>query len=706
MDSLLLRYFLLFLIISCSISSFQATTDSLDVLALQDMYISLNKPGQLKGWTTQGGDPCEQSWTGVECSGSSVIHIKLRGLGLEGHPGGQLFNLHNLKIFDISLNNIQGQIPDNLPPNVIQLNLSSNKFLLGIPQSLSYLRNLRHLNLSHNLLAGPIGSVFKGLEELKEMDLSYNKFSGDLPSSFASLTNLTKLYLQNNELTGSVVYLSDLGLTDLNIQDNHFSGIIPQHFQTIPNLWMGGNRFSIEGANVTWNFPFDKDPKEQSINSPPISESSAMEKNPSGGMHLKKKKGKSKGIIALGVGGAAFFIALLGFGIALHLKRHPQYLPDRLNNSRSMHSFPDQSPGRYEDILHINPTPRSQAIPAGPMLTKRKLLPNARRYTVAELKLATSNFKEDNFLGEGSLGSVYKAELPDGQELVVKNINMVPLSFHEEEQFLDVVRSTSRLQHPNIVRLVGYCVEQGQHLLVYEHVRDLTLDIALHSKLFLPLTWDLRIQIAFGVAQALDYMHTLSPPIAHCNLKAANIMLDDELKPRVCDGGLSILKPLTSNNVKVKAAEIAISDCGYLSQEHGQTGLETLKTDVYAFGVLLLELLTGRKPYDSTRPTEEQYLVKWAICRLHDKGSLEDMVDPSIGRSFSPKALSRCADIISLCVQPEKEFRPQMSEIVEVLTRVLPKPGTDGVEADAYEKSFRSTNTRFMNSPELSYLPV
>ncbi|KAL2923620.1 Protein STRUBBELIG-RECEPTOR FAMILY 2, partial [Bienertia sinuspersici] len=171
----------------------------------------------------------------------------------------------------------------------------------------------------------------------------------------------------------------------------------------------------------------------------------------------------------------------------------------------------------------------------------------------------------------------------------------------------------------------------------------------LHCKFVLPLTCDLRIQIVVSVAQALDYMHSLSPPIAHCNLKTANMMLDDDLRPRVCDSGLSILRPLTNNSCK--ASEMAISDCGYIPQEHGQTGIEGIKTNVYAFGVLLLELLTGRRPFDSSRPTEEQSLVKWASCRLHDYGALEDIVDLILRRSFSAKVLSRCTDIISLCVQ-------------------------------------------------------
>ncbi|KAL2930025.1 Protein STRUBBELIG-RECEPTOR FAMILY 2 [Bienertia sinuspersici] len=126
------------------------------------------------------------------------------------------------------------------------------------------------------------------------------------------------------------------------------------------------------------------------------------------------------------------------------------------------------------------------------------------------------------------------------------------------------------------------------------------------------------------------------------------MMLDDDLRPRLRDSGLSILRPLIRNSCKVK---MAISDYGYIPQEHRQTGIEGIKTDVYAFSVLLLELLTRRRPFDSSRPTKEQCLVKWASCRLHDYGALEDIVDLILRRSFFAKALSRCAHIISLCLQ-------------------------------------------------------
>ncbi|XP_061348889.1 protein STRUBBELIG-RECEPTOR FAMILY 2-like [Gastrolobium bilobum] len=691
------------------ISQGLAFTDPTDVTALQDLYRALNYPTALQGWN--GGDPCEESWTGVACSGSSVIHLKIQGLNLTGYLGGSLYNLQNLKQLDVSSNNIVGEIPNGLPPNAT------------------------HMNLSHNFLYGPIGNVFTGLDNLKEMDLSYNNFTGDLPSSFGSLTNLDRLFLQNNKFTGSVTYLAELPLIDLNIQENLFSGILPLQFQTIPNLWIGGNKFHPVDNSPPWAFPLDGVPGEQNTSRPPTTQANAIENYAPPKVRKHKKKGMGPGGIAFVVGGVTLIVTGMALFIAIRLNRyHTQGLKSLESNHSSMPSHPisaakEVSSTALDKSLQIPPFNAASLL--GPrrlhsqnhkgtgetsrrsFSERDRLTGRTKVYTVAEIQLVTNSFNEDNLLGEGSLGPVYRGEFPDNKILAVKNINMAGLSYSEEEKFLDVVCTASRLKHPNIVALKGYCLEHGQRLLVYDFVRNLTLDEALHSEAYKPLSWALRLRIALGVAQALDYLHsTFSAPVAHGNLKAANILLDENLIPRVCDCGLAVLRPLTSNKVKTRASEIEIRDTGYCSPEHGQPGIGSTKSDVFAFGVLLLELLTGRKPFDGSRQREEQYLAKWASSRLHDGESLEKMVDPAIKRTFSSKALSRYADIISLCIQPVKEFRPQMSEIVDSLVsfsqkinlRGLSDSAADGTDLDPLERSFRTTTSRFMVSPTLSYV--
>ncbi|KAF5178162.1 Leucine-rich repeat receptor protein kinase ems1 [Thalictrum thalictroides] len=215
-----------------------------NVSALQDLYRTLSYPAQLTGWKSKGGDPCEEQWKGISCNGSSIIYIKLNGLDLGGYLGEQL-NLMNLKQLDLSSNHIQGEIPSLLPPNATTIDLSCNDFNMSIPYSLNSMIRLRHLNFSHNALTGPIGNVFTSLHNLKQMDLSFNNFTGDLPSSFGNLRNLTGLYLQNNKFTCSVIFFANLPLVDLNIQDNHFSGVIPKNFSHVPNIKIEGNAFEV-----------------------------------------------------------------------------------------------------------------------------------------------------------------------------------------------------------------------------------------------------------------------------------------------------------------------------------------------------------------------------------------------------------------------------------------------------------------------------
>ncbi|KAJ0911691.1 putative protein kinase RLK-Pelle-LRR-V family [Helianthus annuus] len=702
-----------------------AHTDVSDVKALQDLYTSFNSPPQLRGWKSSGGDPCEESWIGVYCVGSSIVQIKLNNMNISGSLGYELNNLHHLKQLDLSNNNIYGEIPYGLPLNLTHLNLACNNLSQYIPYSLSSMRNLRHMNLSHNFLNGPVGNVFTGLSSLRDMDLSYNEFIGDLPSSFATLKGLSKLYLQHNEFTGSVIFLASLQLTDLNIQDNHFSGIIPRQFQYIHNLWFGGNMFDKGENTPPWDFPFDSPPDQQNITAPPSTESSAVKNYPL--PEPTKPKKKKIGKLVIFVGSGTLLIAFLLLLIVIWFCKCGRKLRIQESVKGSQHSLPlsitrdgsatvrEVSPevsviSSPSEIRHVPPV-RTKVVRVNrrrSFAKKSKMRIGAKLYAEGELELATNNFNRSNFLGEGSLGSVFRAEFPDGQVFAVKCISTITLSMHEEQQFLEVIWNTSRLRHPNIITLHGYCVEPGKHMLVYEYARNLSLAHALHSEAYMPLSWGLRLKIALGIARALNYLHsTCVPPLAHGNLKAANVLLDEDLTPRISDCCLALLKPLTIKSAKPEVSEMEI---GGMAPEHSQPVSGNQKDDIYAFGVLLLELLTGKKPFDGLEPKEENSLVQWASSRLHDNESLDEMVEPALRRTIPLKTLSKFAVLVSLCTQGDKGLRPTISEIMESLTNMTEEYRRMRREADAdfdpYERSFRSTHSRFVGSPTVSCMSI
>ncbi|MED6135006.1 Protein STRUBBELIG-REPTOR FAMILY 3 [Stylosanthes scabra] len=270
----------------------------------------------------------------------------------------------------------------------------------------------------------------------------------------------------------------------------------------------------------------------------------------------------------------------------------------------------------------------------------------------------------------GMLGSVYRAELPNGKILAVKKLDKRVSDHLKDDEFLELINGIDKIRHANIVELIGYCAEHGQRLLIYEYCSNGSLQDAIHSddEFGTRLSWNTRIRIALGAARALEYLHEqCQPPIVHRNFKSANILLDDDLSVRVSECGLAPL--ITSGSVSQLSGQL-LTAYGYGAPEF-ESGIYTYQSDVYSFGVVMLELLTGRQSYDRTRPRGEQFLVRWAIPQLHDIDSLSRMVDPSLNGEYPAKSLSNFADIISRCVQSEPEFRPAMSEVVLYLLNMI-----------------------------------
>ncbi|XP_073003557.1 protein STRUBBELIG-RECEPTOR FAMILY 8 [Typha latifolia] len=668
----------------------ESNTDSSDVQALNVLYSSLNSPPQLSGWASSGGDPCGNAWKGISCSGSAVTAINVPGLGLNGSLGYRLSDLLSLKTMDMSDNNIHETIPYQLPPNLTYLNLAGNNFSGNLPYSLSNMVSLNYLNLSHNTLSDSIGDVFSSLKKLSELDFSFNKFTGNLPNSFGSLSNLSNLYLQDNQLTGSVNILTSLDLTTLNIANNHFSGWIPKEFGSIPSLIIDGNSFANGPAPPPP--PYMPPPPDRPHNNhnqtqepTPTPAGSSGKTLPSD--HKEKNQSLTAGaitgiVIGSIVGSVCVILAVIL--CSRNLQKDKDAMRNNANQSvrsltvgveRATDKETPEQRFKSSSIASLIPPPAEKTIVERVHVKngsgKRPKFPiTASSYTVASLQIATNSFGQDCLVGEGSLGRVYRAESPNGKVLAVKKIDSAALSLQEEDNFLEAVSNMSRLRHTNIVMLLGYCVEHGQRLLVYEYFGNGTLHDMLHfaDDSSRTLTWNARVRIALGTARALEYLHEVClPSVVHKNFKSANILLDEELNPHLSDCGLAALTPNTERQVSTEV----VGSFGYSAPEFSMSGVYTVKSDVYSFGVVMLELLTGRKPLDSSRARVEQSLVRWAAPQLHDIDALAKMVDPALNGIYPAKSLSRFADIIALCVQPEPEFRPPMSEVVQQLVRLV-----------------------------------
>lgn len=655
------------------------TTDPSDVQGLQVLYGALNNPPQLAGWKSSTGDPCGESWQGIKCDGSAVVSIDLSGLGLSGTVGYLLSNLASLKILDLSGNNIHDGIPYQLPPNLTNLNLASNNLTGNLPYSIAGMLTLNTLNVSRNSLSQAIGDVFSNHSDLATVDLSFNNFSGDLPTSFSYLSNLSILHVQNNQLTGSLNALASLPLTDLNVASNNFSGWIPKELLSIPNLVYNNNSF--ENGPAPPPPPYTPPPPGRSSGRSHSKPASHSHGSPSDSPSAdSKRRGLSVGAIVGIILVASLFLmlAILVLILCTRKRKKKEVLGRTSLGTVSTNVDREMQEQRVKStavVADLKPLPSEKMVVDRMMgkngSMKRVKSPiTATSYTVAALQSASNSFSQENIIGEGSLGRVYKAEFPNGKIVAIKKIDNSALSLQEEDNFLEAVSNISRLRHPNVVPLVGYCTEHGQRLLVYEYVANGSLHDMLHfsDDGGQRLSWNARVKVALGTARALEYLHEVClPSVVHRNFKSANILVDDEYNPHLSDCGLAALTPNTQREVSHQM----VGSFGYSAPEFALSGVYTVKSDVYSFGVVMLELLTGRKPLDSSRPRPEQSLVMWATPQLHDIDALSKMVDPALNGMYPAKSLSRFADVIALCVQPEPEFRPPMSEVVQALVRLV-----------------------------------
>ncbi|XP_058071766.1 probable LRR receptor-like serine/threonine-protein kinase At1g56140 isoform X4 [Magnolia sinica] len=298
----------------------------------------------------------------------------------------------------------------------------------------------------------------------------------------------------------------------------------------------------------------------------------------------------------------------------------------------------------------------------------------ANSFSYSELRAATEDFSPANKLGEGGFGPVYKGTLSDGQVIAVKQLSVA--SHQGKNQFITEIATISAVQHRNLVSLYGCCIEGDKRLLVYEYLENKSLDQALFGKSNLNLNWATRYEICLGTARGLAYLHEESRlRIVHRDVKASNILLDSDLVPKISDFGLAKLYDDKKTHISTRVA----GTIGYLAPEYAMRGHLTEKADVFGFGVLALEILSGRPNADTSLDQDKIYLLEWA-WNLHEANCPFELIDPTLPEFNEGEAL-RMIGVALMCTQTSPMLRPSMSHVVAMLSghievsSVISRPG-------------------------------
>ncbi|EOY03410.1 hypothetical protein QUC31_017735 [Theobroma cacao] len=324
-------------------------------------------------------------------------------------------------------------------------------------------------------------------------------------------------------------------------------------------------------------------------------------------------------------------------------------------------------------VVSSSTTTNAESISSTPNVSEElKVASQLRKFSFNELKLATRSFRPESLLGEGGFGCVFKGWINEngtapvkpgtGLSVAVKTLNHDGLQGHRE--WLAEVNYLGDLLHSNLVKLIGYCIEDNQRLLVYEFMPRGSLENHLFRR-SLPLPWSTRMKIALGAAKGLAFLHEEAErPVIYRDFKTSNILLDADYNAKLSDFGLAKDGPVGD---KTHVSTRVMGTYGYAAPEYVMTGHLTSKSDVYSFGVVLLEMLTGRRSMDKNRPNGEHNLVEWARPYLGERRRFYRLIDPRLEGRFSIKGAQKAIQLAAHCLGRDPKARPLMSEVVEAL---------------------------------------
>ncbi|KAI9389934.1 hypothetical protein POPTR_008G111600v4 [Populus trichocarpa] len=404
------------------------------------------------------------------------------------------------------------------------------------------------------------------------------------------------------------------------------------------------------------------------------------------------------GIVAIGA--AIGIIMLILVGLALWCMRKQRKEISGLNGVYVMPSSLGSSPRSGSTFTKTQST--APLIASGSSSDCFSLPPESSGlgnsgplFAFEELVKATNGFSSQNLLGEGGFGTVYKGYLPDGRDVAVKQLKIG--GGQGEREFKAEVEIISRIHHRHLVSLVGYCISETRRLLVYDYVPNNTLHFHLHEVGRPALDWATRVKIAAGAARGLAYLHEdCHPRIIHRDIKSSNILLDINFEAKVSDFGLAKLALDTNTHVTTRV----MGTFGYMAPEYASSGKLTDKSDVFSYGVVLLELITGRKPVDASQPVGDESLVEWARPLLNhalENEEFESLADPRLEKNYIESEMFQMIEAAAVCVRHSATKRPRMGQVVRAFHTLANADLTNGMrvgESELFNSAQQSEEIR------------
>ncbi|KAI3978557.1 hypothetical protein MKX01_015732 [Papaver californicum] len=494
--------------------------------------------------------------------------------------------------------------------NVISVTLSSMGFSGFLSPRVGSLKTLSTLTLQGNRITGEIPKEVGNLSSLVSLDLENNLLTGQIPSSLGNLKKLQFLILNQNKLQGSIPEsIANLpNLIDLRVASNDLSGHIPDNLFQVAKYNFSGNDLN---CGVSFLHPCASD------NNNPVAHQSKL------------------GILIGSVGGI-IGILLLG-GLLFFIWKGKQK--------------------GYKSEVFVDVAGEDD---------RRIAFGQLKRFSWRELQLATDDFSEKNVLGQGGFGKVYKGVLGDNTKIAVKRLTDYE-SPGGGQAFLREVEMISVAVHKNLLRLIGFCTTPSEKLLVYPFMQNLS--VAYRLREIKPgdevLDWPSRKRVALGTARGLEYLHEhCNPKIIHRDVKAANVLLDEDFEAVVGDFGLAKLVDVRKTNVTTQVR----GTMGHIAPEYLSTGKSSERTDVFGYGIMLLELVTGQRAIDFSRLEEEDdVLLLDHVKKLEREKRLSAIVDRNLCRNYVSQEVEMMIQVALLCTQGSPEERPTMSEVVRML---------------------------------------